>query len=585
MTIPREPTSYPSFLHWDLAYVEALRQPRTADLPVPWRARVDAWRTLVRLWLLGELDEQTVSVPEPLRQYLPRTVDGVPRWLESVTWLSFGGRTVGVTSPAVLVRPLPDVDLNAPMWSARADEPSEDRLAGLIDHLLAAIDGVRGERHPALHTLRSVITTQFPGSGRAGAVDSPACAHTLCNPRSLESVELRFKRGKARDRVFVPRCAQCRKPLLPAEAEVPASEEQFSLTCSCGQANRFELQSLFCAWYGRPKGAGTVADRDRLLAWSNGGHQLDKALVQGFPPRVQAAGDGQALEFLYEPSSDEALLGQPPERRTLRLRVGRGCTVETIRTESTLFDHLLIPPVAPGDPRTEVLPVKPEYADLCGSAEITRNGTAVLRLRGLPSAVSLPIRPATASEAAAAVLLPDPDICPPRWQKFWAAASAGYRVQVGCGEPGRRVDLELPVAPVLLALTREGDASVGCSLRLKGPDRPGEAVSVAAALDFGTTSSVLHLQTKGAMGAPLRIPFKPADLRQSRALRRLFGNPDGQQSASDVLLPSLDSADDPALIPSEICRVNPAARRARSRPTSRPTGPRGPCARSTSARS
>lgn len=95
------PESIPHLLHWDLAYLWVLgRKPEVR--PANWRVRAEAWRKLLGHLLLGNLKLETQVIREPLAEYTRQY------GIEQVTKLYLNGKLVGVTSPVVLVRPLPD---------------------------------------------------------------------------------------------------------------------------------------------------------------------------------------------------------------------------------------------------------------------------------------------------------------------------------------------------------------------------------------------------------------------------------------------------------------------------------------------
>src|SRR5688572_13532799 len=93
--------SIPHLLHWDFAYLWILQRPETVQ-PLTWKTRVSGWRKLLALFLLGKLERRDEPVHPPFSMFLQKT------GLTSLGRLILNGQPVGILSPTVLVRPLPD---------------------------------------------------------------------------------------------------------------------------------------------------------------------------------------------------------------------------------------------------------------------------------------------------------------------------------------------------------------------------------------------------------------------------------------------------------------------------------------------
>jgi hypothetical protein len=98
--------SIPHLLHWDLAYLWILQR-ELGTRPAGWQPKVEAWRRLLCMLLLNELQLDTKAIPQPLSTYTQA------RGVNKVTFVrapstSFGEKVIGVISPLVLIRPLPE---------------------------------------------------------------------------------------------------------------------------------------------------------------------------------------------------------------------------------------------------------------------------------------------------------------------------------------------------------------------------------------------------------------------------------------------------------------------------------------------
>src|SRR5205823_3945607 len=111
--------SIPHLLHWDLAYLWILEKPQ-AVRPDKWKERIEAWKYLLAMLMMDRLRRTQVSIEEPLSDYTR------PFGIDSLCWLELegSGNPVGVLSPVVLVRPLPDYKrTNLDTWKQIAEDP------------------------------------------------------------------------------------------------------------------------------------------------------------------------------------------------------------------------------------------------------------------------------------------------------------------------------------------------------------------------------------------------------------------------------------------------------------------------------
>src|SRR5438034_1374861 len=96
--------SIPHLLHWDWAYLWILD--RQSAEPQDWPARVEAWRRLLCMLLLGELELETRTIEQPLLAYTEKV--NFSRLIFVKAHELYPEHPVGVLSPTVLVRPLPE---------------------------------------------------------------------------------------------------------------------------------------------------------------------------------------------------------------------------------------------------------------------------------------------------------------------------------------------------------------------------------------------------------------------------------------------------------------------------------------------
>lgn len=95
--------SVPHLLHWDIAYLWILEKDKDIR-PISWRTKIEDWRNLVIAFFTGQLEIEKKDIAKPLSEYTK------PYGIEAVYWLRNRNtkELVGVLSPTVLVRPLPN---------------------------------------------------------------------------------------------------------------------------------------------------------------------------------------------------------------------------------------------------------------------------------------------------------------------------------------------------------------------------------------------------------------------------------------------------------------------------------------------
>ena len=214
--------SVPHLLHWDLAYLWVLELP-AAERPGTWRKRVEAWKRLLCLFLLGRLELRTERLDRPLLDFTR------PFGIDSITELLHGGRVVGVSSNVVIVRPLPnfeDEDL--------ALLPDiQTTFAAQVDYCLSLLADVvkncaerPGDRsiQKSLAAVLGRVRDEWRGDGAATAEVFGLREHRMPllqavsfepTPEQVDSIPVFASTGIKRH-PFVPRCS-CGDTLLRAE--------------------------------------------------------------------------------------------------------------------------------------------------------------------------------------------------------------------------------------------------------------------------------------------------------------------------------------------------------------------------------
>src|SRR5262245_18056955 len=163
--------SIPHLLHWDMAYFWVLE--REAHLrPAEWGDHIKAWRYLVALMLTNQLDIEPEEIEAPFLSLTKSYGINEVLWLK----LKHEGECVGVLSPTVLARPLPDYnrgDLHR--WEQKLPHPEQhkrDVLAHFVKLAIQHLDrlqqgGMSGS--PIVLKLARILEREFQGAQEMGA--------------------------------------------------------------------------------------------------------------------------------------------------------------------------------------------------------------------------------------------------------------------------------------------------------------------------------------------------------------------------------------------------------------------------------
>lgn len=495
--------SIPHLLHWDLAYFWVLEKNHLK--PESWEERIDAWRYLVGLFIVGELEVEEEPIQTP---FLAHTQ---PYGITKVEWLRLKGtqQRVGVLSPAVLARPLPDFkSADLKQWKKVAPDPAEVRanelgfFAGLVIRNLR--QEVRADSFRA--RLADILEREFkpaampdPPRGVYRPIQLLTRLFWAQEPdgSSVEDLKILIKQGAggaqpAQVKSYIPRCSNCANALTRVEDAPPVvvTEEQFQVDCrQCGTANSLEL-SRFLIWQ---------RGRHRVVIWRQEG--VLTALTQGAPPppEIQSNID---VQFQWDP----AQLNGEGHRRFLRLRFPDK-TVTQHRLEEIFYAQVLVP----GDmAKFTGLPVRAQWADAIADPsahtvepDVDRRALTYrgLSIRGWPEPLRWSFVNLKADPELAVGVYPNPQKMHEEWRlyrTFLAGATRrGYRLAVDStrellpwlreGEAG---------APEYLSVTDGKNESVGVTYWQPRAARAGAGRAahrkVYVGFDLGTTNTLVY---------------------------------------------------------------------------------------------
>lgn len=504
--------SIPHLLHWDFAYLWILQ--RYSTRPQSWDDRVEAWRRLVCMLLLGELQLERQTIEWPLRRYTE------PFGISDVVFVRaqgfFGERVIGVLSPTVLVRPLPEpnrtgIDCRtlADSLPKHYDPPSTlpDRRGELSQMFLHAKRAIENTGAPLAQTLIPILERELDLQRVAQRAPIPVVPLSVNVPLlpaadssawqnvQFHQLTLMVPQGAIGPRLtFVPKCG-CGRPLLFGEA-APAVivDDSVRIQCRCGQNNAFDLNKL-----------GIWVHHDSAYVLQDLEHLEGLAQVE-LPPRPDVRQD--EVHFQWNP----AFLGGEHQLVHLRLRFQRH-QVQAVRIADIKYRTLLVP----GNMQDfKGLPIRPEWMFAFAQLPTTelQNGILVFRnarLHGLPYPVTLGKYPAAVCKVltdAQVGMYPGPMY--PGWKRyrfFWSGTGTeALRMRVLRNRAETQVDSQhipgtfewhddVPDA-VALEENPHGDLSpaAGALWLLEKPQPNPAAQAVYIGVDFGTTNSVVFAQ-------------------------------------------------------------------------------------------
>jgi hypothetical protein len=566
--------SVPHLFHYDMAYLWTLEQ-QADQRPRTWGARIEAWKLLLRMFFLDQL----VVAPEDLRKPL---LDLTERFgVRRITWLRsrVSNQAVGVLSPTVIVRPLPDfVDEDLDRWRAELKDNDRDfrhllqvalqdldRAAGTTPFATRIADVLRRELSP-------LATSQRPPGGRS--VDVPLLHRLTWERRDgddapVTTVTLAVRSDKGGEiPEYIPRCLSC-GALLLQEEHAPAIDvgaPVVDVLCANPQCAHPQQQlplDAFGIW---------LRNATTAVAWSP--EQIPPMPELQLPPAPDVVGN----ELHYEWNA--AVIGGEHHRRYLRLRFPDR-HIETVPLMSIFFSQLLIPG---------------EFAKFNGSAVLPEwsdalNGTHPVSVRAVPEQVQIDFRDVEVHgwplkfnkiykalslrqvPGLAAGIFPDPSLVGSGWKWFRAFVhgdgSDGY--EVSCTD-GRSV-LSSSFAstesglPRSVSVRSRADRATGVSylpVRREAEDEYGGTANASMAIDFGTTNTIVYWQPpQGRQQQRRLVPRAETHGLDPRTMAKnaLWFADSRAWSRSEVIASFLPgpgyrpTASDNYIIPSEVWRV------------------------------
>lgn len=520
--------SIPHLLHWDLAYLWILEKGHLK--PESWDERIEAWRYLVGLFILGELEieEEPIHVP-----FLAHTH---PYGISHISWLRLrnSSQRVGVMSPTVLVRPLPDFkDTDLRQWKKTVSDPLDSR-GGELQHFAGLIvrnlrEGERGDtfRVKLADILERELKPRTMANPPAGAFQTVQLLDRLMwaqetDGASMEDVSLVVRRvaggGAARSplKSYIPYCSVCGQPLTRVVDAPPivVTGDQLQFDCKnsdCGAANSLDL-SNFLIW---------LRGRNNVVIWEQG---ILTSLENGFPPVPTVQ---NKIDVLYE--WGPAQVGGDAYRRFLRLRFPEK-DITSHRLEEIFFPHLLVP----GDPQEFTgLPVRAQWLDAVNpvgheiALDIERGKVLYsgLDIKGWPERLRWPVAALRLDPSLAVGVYPDPHQMPDEWQlyrTFLAGDSRrGYQLAI---DSAREI---LPWlresdggAPSYVSITEGKNQNVGVTYWLNRAGRPLPRVAptvIYVGVDLGTANTLIYAMSeeqKSEAPDPKVHGVRPSDMHR-----------------------------------------------------------------------
>lgn len=562
--VPFMPSSIPHFLHWDLAYLWMLTA-GADQVPPSWKDKLGQWRNLLLAFFAGKLEIQRHEIEPRLQPWLK------PFKICELQLLRLDGNVVGLLSPAVLVRPLPDASSTVPTLSPQdqaharkalrltRDEiearcppgqnlPHVETLIKILDRVINSVPPE--ESNKPFRSISVPIFQQVPSLTAFASDPSPQV--------ELREYELHYCDQSASSLdIYVPKCSSCGEELTVEKdaAVIPVGDDTVRLTChACAKTSDVEL-SRFFLWRRRSKNGSIDVvvwkDREGLI---RGGDEVR------YPPeyRLEQRGDERVVSFEWNAS-------QVMDSRRRWLRLSFKCDVHEASIQNDVFYSRYL---ALGNEQQVVgLPYRWDWLDAADISEASARWSENeirfenLGLRGLPFKLSWSYSARLQRLPGCGVAIyPGPEIHS-KWRKrriFLAGVDAG-KCQLradGTVLVEKAQAIECDGYPDAFSVEMNEDGTCGVSFFPRQAARPEPARgSLFLGLDFGTTNSVLYfsqnpeqpLQTKESA-------FLPADIHH-----RIYWLAKPSQMKKEWWLPSPGSSHrgDPYLVPSALWNSDP----------------------------
>ena len=503
------PESIPHLFHYDLAYLWVLEK-QNDQRPSIWEERIDGWRCLIELLLIGELEVIEEPIREPLLKYTR------PLGITSVFWVALrnSAEKIGVLSPTVLVRPLPDFktdDLRGWKQELRGkSRPDEFRYFVHLAVEYLQQGQVEGSFRDKIATILENEFTPGPLSVPPSGTSSSSLqvpiltkltwSHKPGESSSIETIELLVRGAGNGRKVYVPRCRECSYLLTKPSSSLPieVQTDRFQVMCenpSGGHLNEEPL-SDFLIWL-RNEAQVVVWDRQGIL----------EIPVNGLPPEPVI--QGVQVEFEW----NGAQLGGEREKRFLKLQFPRKELLKQ-RIDTILYKKIIVPGKFEG---FSGLPIRPEWLDAVGNPDQieirpdpanSKVTFSNLEVKGWPVAISRSFsgRSLLQHEADLAVgIYPNPQFVPDKWQwyrlllhgstrqKFYI--DAGWAREILPGLKETTVGLNK-----CFSVRSSGESDVGVTYWIRAEHKRFSSDISAAinlGIDFGTTNTIVYYLPPG----------------------------------------------------------------------------------------
>jgi|GEM_PF-3258319 len=563
------PESVPHLFHHDMTYLWVLEQ-QPDQRPQSWLVKIDAWKMLLRLFFLDQLKIEHEDLRSPLVDVTDRF--GVRR----VTWLrnKQSNQAIGVLSPTVIARPLPDfADADLDRWRLELKDNEREfghlayvairdleRAAGLSPFALRIAAILRRE-------FAAAETTNRPPAGKAIAV--PLLNRLTWEKREGEAppvgtLDLAVRAGTERTiDEYIPICADCGRKLLREESALAVDVEDVDvihIRCSNTQCTRPEQTiplEAFGIWL---RSSGTA------VHWSP--EHIPPMPSLKLPPEPMNVGN----ELTYE--WNPAAIGGEHDRRFLRLRFPDR-RVQTVPLMSIFFSRLVVPGVFDSFKGLAVLPewidaLNPSRApSIRPSSDLSQVEFRNLKVRGWPVEFSRFYKELSLQREPelSLGLFPDPTVVGAAWKWYrgFAHGRGAERFEVSAVGGTRLLHSLVSFesgAPASVSIRALDDPSVGVSYiperRERSEEYGGEATA-SMAVDFGTTNTVVYHQPTGArkVARAESHGLNPREVAKKALWLANAENWDGDEIIASFLPgPGYrPGVADPYLIPSEVWRT------------------------------
>lgn len=480
--------SVPHLLHWDYAYLWVLEQ-NPQGRPRNWKARVDVWRRLMSNFLLGQVQVRR----QPLVGNLLRYANSVSAELLTVH-VGDNPEPVGVLSPTVLIRPLPDLRISVddlPEVTSRSGE-----LGLFVQHLADLL-----RRQPATSTLpkrlAEILQQEFPQVGESTGslygnkfsrvrllANSDATAWSA--PEYVD-LDVMVSTGQQVSSQHVPRC-DCGAVLTQRPGQVfDVTGAEVELSCSQGHMKRVSLEEFFI-WYDSEGATAHV--------WLDRAPQLPLAGVAVPPvPKIE----GNTVKFEWP----GVAVGPDVTRTSIVLRFPAGAKIQGLRWASLFYPKVVVPgaverfsgfPVRAGS--WNAVERKPEVRFLHG--EIRYTG---LKLRGIPRAIDFSYGSTQRQEAPKLQVGVFPSRMFDGWKRyrlFLGREASGYKLAASGMVRGFSDVAEVNTGWPEIVSVETNDGSAGTTWdsqnEVPKPHVPGGTPTLVVGLDFGTSHTVVCAQ-------------------------------------------------------------------------------------------